>query len=102
MLVPDCKPSHEKILSFYEKALHSLQLAVNDKKACYSAEVLCATAILAVFEVSDCIQLSHVIISATYNPLATELAKRTALESTYFWSISPYSTQRTVKVHYRV
>jgi hypothetical protein len=59
ILVPDHKSSHAKILSYYEKALHSLQLAVNDHRACYSAEVLCATAILAVFEASDCNNLAH-------------------------------------------
>jgi hypothetical protein len=51
-LVPCHRSSHETILSNYSKALHSLQSAVNDRKTRYSTEVLCATAILALFEVS--------------------------------------------------
>jgi hypothetical protein len=51
-LVPDHQSSHELIFSHYGKALRSLQSAVIDPKARYSVEVLCATAILALFEVS--------------------------------------------------
>lgn len=53
-LVPDHQSSHELIFSYYGKALRSLQSAVIDPKARYSVEALCATAILALFEVSDC------------------------------------------------
>ncbi|KAF4613431.1 hypothetical protein G7Y89_g15456 [Cudoniella acicularis] len=53
MLVPDHKPSQDKILSCYGKALHSLQSAVSDPAARYSTEAICATAILALFELLE-------------------------------------------------
>ncbi|KAE9374670.1 hypothetical protein N431DRAFT_372476 [Stipitochalara longipes BDJ] len=49
-LVPCHSSRRETILSNYSKALHSLQTAVKDSKTRYSTEVLCATAILAIFE----------------------------------------------------
>ena len=52
-LVPSHRSSDETVLSNYSKALQSLQLAVSDRKTRYSTEILCATAILAVFEASD-------------------------------------------------
>jgi hypothetical protein len=52
-LVPSHRSSDGTILSNYSKALQSLQSAVSDRKTRYSTEILCATAILAVFEVSD-------------------------------------------------
>lgn len=50
MLVPAHKSSQKTILSYYGRALYSLQSAVNDPSLRYSVEVLCATAILALFE----------------------------------------------------
>lgn len=52
-LVPYHSSRPETNLSNYSKALHSLQSAVKDRKTRYSTEVLCATAILAIFEVSS-------------------------------------------------
>ncbi len=51
-LVPAYKLSGDKILGYYGKALCSLQSAVSDPNSRYTAEVLCATAVLALFEVS--------------------------------------------------
>jgi hypothetical protein len=51
ILVPAHKPSSKVILSHYGRALHSLQSAVNHPRARYSSEALCATGILALFEV---------------------------------------------------
>lgn len=51
ILVPAYKPSDEIILSYYGKALHSLQSAVNDPKAWSSPEALCAVGLLALYEV---------------------------------------------------
>jgi hypothetical protein len=51
-LVPCHSSRTETILSNYSKALHSLQSAVNDPKTRYSTEVLCATAVLSIFEVN--------------------------------------------------
>jgi hypothetical protein len=39
------------VLSLYGKALKSLQAAVNDPVSCLEPNVLCATEILALFEV---------------------------------------------------
>ncbi|KAH8807831.1 hypothetical protein F5884DRAFT_857398 [Xylogone sp. PMI_703] len=50
MLVPSHKLSDGKILSCYGRALRSLQSAVNNPTARYSSEVLCATGMLALFE----------------------------------------------------
>lgn len=52
MLVPDrARPSQKMVLSQYGTALQSLQSAVNDASQRYSPEVLCATGLLALFEV---------------------------------------------------
>lgn len=53
LLVPDHKSNPRVILHCYETALHSLRSAVSDPTVRYSSEVLCATAMLALFEVSD-------------------------------------------------
>jgi hypothetical protein len=52
ILVPSPNSRKGTILSNYLKALSSLQSTINDPEAWHSTEVLCATAILAVFEVS--------------------------------------------------
>ncbi len=51
VLVPDSRPSEKAIFSHYGKAIGSLQAAVNDPKARFNPEVLCATALIALFEV---------------------------------------------------
>lgn len=51
MVIPDHKPSHETTLNYYGRALNSLQSAINSPRDWYSTEVLCATAVLALFEV---------------------------------------------------
>ncbi len=50
-LVPKHKRSSDTILAYYGKALRSLQCAVNEPAARYTAEVLCAVGMLALFEV---------------------------------------------------
>lgn len=52
LLAPSSKTSETLILSNYGKALQSLQSAVNNPALCTSADVLCATEVLALFEVS--------------------------------------------------
>ena len=52
ILVPTYRQPDSTILSYYGKALHSLQFAVNDPKTRYEPEVLCATGMLGLFEVS--------------------------------------------------
>ena len=44
-------PSHQLVLSRYKAALQSLQLALNDPAQQLDAEVLCATEVLAIYEV---------------------------------------------------
>jgi hypothetical protein len=56
LLIPTYKPDNSVILSQYGKALHSLQSAVNHPTARYGSEALCATGILALFEVAFDIQ----------------------------------------------
>jgi hypothetical protein len=93
MLVPDHKSSNEMILAYYEKALHSLQSAVKDSIARYSAEVLCATAILALFEVSNARwRHSELCLLLTNQFLVAKFAKCTTMESAYCRSIPPYAT----------
>jgi hypothetical protein len=52
-LVPSHRVSDKVILARYGTALNSLQLAVNDPEARYGTEALCATGMLALFEVID-------------------------------------------------
>lgn len=52
-LVPNYKPSNKVILERYGTALNSLQSAVNNPAGRYGTEALCATGMLALFEVSD-------------------------------------------------
>ncbi|KAH8896580.1 hypothetical protein GQ53DRAFT_838146 [Thozetella sp. PMI_491] len=49
-LVPAHRQSQEKILGYYGKALQSLQFAFEEPEARYTAEVLCAVGMLALFE----------------------------------------------------
>jgi hypothetical protein len=58
-LVPTHSSRPETILSNYSNALHSLQSAVKNPETRYSTEVLCATAVLSIFEVS--IRASHML-----------------------------------------
>lgn len=51
-LLPAHKRSDATILGYYAKALHSLQSAVDDPRTRHTSEVLCAAAILSLFEVS--------------------------------------------------
>jgi hypothetical protein len=51
-LIPAHKRSDATILGYYSKALHNLQSAVDNPDARYTSEVLCAAAILSLFEVS--------------------------------------------------
>jgi hypothetical protein len=95
-LVPRHRSNHEIIFSNYSKALHSLQSAVNDRKARNSTEVLCATAILALFEVS--VPSDMPISSITYQLAAPELTEWKTMESAHSWGISSHSIQGPVKV----
>ena len=46
-------PPNDHVLSLYSKSLISLQSSLNDPVLCRQPEVLCATAILAIYEVSQ-------------------------------------------------
>jgi hypothetical protein len=103
MLVPDRKLNQETVVSYYGKALQSLQSAVNDPKARYSTEVLCTTAILALFEVmATTSRAPNFVFSATYQIIAAELAKRTTMKSAYFWGSSSSASQGPIKICFRV
>lgn len=52
-LVPDHRRSDRVILQSYGKALQSLQQAFSEPNDRHSAEILCATGLLSIFEVSQ-------------------------------------------------
>lgn len=52
LLVPNHRQSDRVILQRYGKALRSLQKAVDEPNSRYYSEILCATGMLSIFEVS--------------------------------------------------
>jgi hypothetical protein len=90
LLVPDHKSNPRVILCYYETALHSLRSAVNDSTSRYNSEVLCATAMLALFEVSGSSRqpsFSEIDLFA-----ASQLRQCATMEPAYCRRISSNST----------
>ena len=98
MLIPDHKPSSEKILSFYGRALRSLQSAVNDQHLRYSPDVLCATAILALFEVRYATRAK--ISTIAYLLPATKFTHGRSVGPAYRRSFALDPIQRAFQVHF--